>query len=62
MKTYLTPQELCAEYNLSIPWQNKERMTRREGLPFVKIGRKILYSRADIEAFLASQKVTPAGC
>lgn len=29
------------------------------GLPYIKFGAKILYDRADVEAYLASCKVTP---
>ena len=61
MKTYLTPKELEAEYNLTIPWQNKERFSRCEGLPFIKVGRKVIYDRNDIEAFLAARKVNIQG-
>lgn len=37
------------------------RKRRRFGLPpaFIRVGRRIVYARADLDSFLAAQRVTP---
>ena len=36
------------------------RCTKRVPLPYVKIGRKVLYQKSDLDAFIAKQTVQPA--
>ncbi len=36
------------------------RCKRRTKLPYIRLGRKILYRRSDIDSFLTSQLVDPA--
>ena len=37
------------------------RQRRRLGLPpaFIRVGRRVIYSRADVDSFLATHRVTP---
>lgn len=35
---------------------NRWRMKAGEGPPFVKLGRRVVYERADLDAFLAQQR------
>ncbi len=37
------------------------RKRRRLGLPpvFIRVGRRVIYSRPDVDSFLAAQRVTP---
>jgi hypothetical protein len=62
MKKLLTPQEIEAEYGLSLRLQ--EDLRRRRQLPYHKMhdsrGGRVLVQRADIEAFLEKTRV-PAG-
>lgn len=62
MKKLLTPQEVEAEYGLSVRIQ--EDLRRRRQLPYHKIhnsrGGRVFVQRADIEAFLEMTRV-PAG-
>ena len=34
-----------------------DRVTRRWSIPYIKIGRKVLYARADLDAFLDAHRV-----
>lgn len=55
-KDFLTPQKLESEFGISISKQYKLRMrknhNRPDTLPFVRIGKTILYKRTEIEAWL----------
>lgn len=57
MSDYLTPAQVRTEFH--IPERTQERR-RYEGTgpKFVKAGRRILYRRADIEAWLAANTFT----
>ncbi|MDA8259217.1 MAG: helix-turn-helix domain-containing protein [Betaproteobacteria bacterium] len=36
------------------------RCTRRYPIPYMKVGRKVYYDRADLDAWLASRRIQPA--
>lgn len=62
-ESWLTPEQLQDQYGISRTQQAKLRMRRNyEGsatkypIPFVKIGKHILYLKADIEKWLLSQR------
>ena len=62
-ESWLTPEQLQNQYGISRTQQAKLRMRRnyRDGatkypIPFVKIGKHILYLKADIEKWLLSQR------
>ncbi|HEB9431530.1 TPA: DNA-binding protein [Campylobacter coli] len=52
-KNFLTPKQLEDEFGISISKQNKMRMQKNQNnansLPFIKIGKTILYKRSEIE-------------
>lgn len=61
--SWLTPEQLQDQYGISRTQQAKLRMRRnyKDGatkypIPFVKIGKRILYLKADIEKWLLSQR------
>lgn len=61
--SWLTPYQLQDQYGISRTQQAKLRMRRnyKDGatkypIPFVKIGKHILYLKADIEKWLLSQR------
>lgn len=61
--SWLTPEQLQDQYGISRTQQAKLRMRRnyKDGatkypIPFVKIGKRILYPKADIEKWLLSQR------
>lgn len=61
-KEFISPKELEATYGLRRPHTAKMRMEIMRGktegaLPFIAIGRKILYRRLDVEKFLADRLV-----
>ncbi|MFT4131882.1 helix-turn-helix transcriptional regulator [Labrys sp. (in: a-proteobacteria)] len=45
---------LAAEKHLSVSYLNKLRLTG-DGPPFLKIGKKVLYRRSDVERWFASR-------
>ena len=44
---------------LSPDWYNKDRLTRLVGVPFVKIGKRVLYNIEEVDAFLNARMVRP---
>lgn len=54
---YLTPDQVEAEYRLSRRWLIRQR-AGRHGPAYVKAGRRVLYRRSDVEAYLASVTVS----
>lgn len=60
-KDFLNPKALEQEYGISLTLQAKLRMRRYDkdpkSLPFIKLGKTILYKRADIEAWLDKNSV-----
>lgn len=55
--TYLTPDQVEAEYRLSRRWLIRQRASRH-GPAYIKAGRRVLYRRSDLEAYLASATVS----
>lgn len=55
-KDYLNPKQLESEFGFTIGMQNQMRMRKNQGqahsLPFIKVGKLILYKRSEIEAWL----------
>lgn len=58
-KDYLNPTQLQEEFGFTIQMQNIMRMRKNQGqfhsLPFIKIGKVILYKRSEIESWLDRQ-------
>ena len=50
----LTPAEVARPLNLSVSWLAKARM-RGDGPPYVKIGRAVRYSGADVQEWVKAQ-------
>lgn len=55
---YLTPQEAATLMRCSKIKLAKDR-AKKQGLPWVKFGAKVLYSRADLNRFLDENRVRP---
>jgi hypothetical protein len=55
---YMTIQQLAAELDMAVISLATWRM-RQKGPPYVKVGRKILYSRTTVKDWIASQVHTP---
>lgn len=57
---WLTPKQLEAEFGITIGVQNKMRLRKNyekensTNIPFTKVGKRILYLRSDINAWLLS--------
>jgi predicted DNA-binding transcriptional regulator AlpA len=51
---YLPESALCEEYPFSPRTVQRWRATG-EGPPYIRVGRRILYRRSDVEAWLSSQ-------
>lgn len=55
-KDFLTPKELEREFGISTNKQYKMRMRKHynqeNSIPFIKLGKTILYRRSDIESWL----------
>ena len=55
-KKFLSEKELQREFGINARTLQRER-TCNIGIPYHKIGRRVLYRRSDIEEFLATCKV-----
>lgn len=55
-KQVLTEKEVQGEFGFSIPYLRRARREKR-GPRFLKIGKLVRYTRADLEAFLAAHAV-----
>jgi excisionase family DNA binding protein len=53
----LTPEQAAGILGVTAGTLNVWRATRRYPLPFVKIGRKVMYRTDDLERFVASRTV-----
>lgn len=53
-RDWLTVHEVAAEYPFSPRWLYNQRYLR-QGPPAAKVGKRLLYSRRAIEAWLAAQ-------
>lgn len=52
---YLKAPEAAAYLRVSVDLLNKDRMTKLHGIPFLRIGRRILYDRVSLDAWLAER-------
>jgi hypothetical protein len=55
---YMTIEELAAELDMAVITLATWRM-QQKGPPYIKVGRKILYSRTTVKDWIASQVHTP---
>lgn len=62
-EAWMTPKELEAEYGITEGAQYKLRMNKNyedgvcnNPVPFVRVGKRVLYYKADIENWLLSQR------
>ena len=55
----LTPEQAASILGVTAGTLNVWRATRRYPLPYVKIGRKVMYRAQDIEDFAQSRTVSP---
>ena len=55
----LTPEQAASILGVTAGTLNVWRATRRYPLPYVKIGRKVMYRAQDIENFAQSRTVSP---
>lgn len=57
---YLRPEEVSELIRQPVKSMAVARCTRRDHPPYLKVGRKILYRRADVLAWLDAHIVNPA--
>jgi hypothetical protein len=57
---YLTPEEVSELTRQPVKSMAVARCLRRDHPPYLKVGRKILYRRADVLAWLDAHVVSPA--
>jgi hypothetical protein len=55
---YMTPEELAAELDMAVITLATWRMWQ-EGPPYIKVGRKVFYSRTTVKEWIASQVHKP---
>lgn len=55
----LTPEQTAANLGVSEKTLNVWRCTGRVNLPYVKVGARVRYRRADVEAFITRRTVRP---
>lgn len=52
---YLKVQEAAAYLRVSADFLNKDRLTKLHGIPFARIGRRVLYDRLALDVWLSSR-------
>jgi hypothetical protein len=57
---YLTPSEVAELMRRPVESLAVDRCMRREHPPYLKVGRKVLYRRADVLAWLDAHAVNPS--
>ncbi len=55
-KKWLNVQKAAAYLDCSVSFLNQDRMTGLVKIPFSRLGRKILYSTDDLDAFLTRNR------
>lgn len=55
----LTPEQTAASLGVTEKTLNVWRCTGRVNLPYVKVGARVRYRRADVDAYIARRTVTP---
>ncbi|GAB6887438.1 hypothetical protein JCM13304A_09360 [Desulfothermus okinawensis JCM 13304] len=53
---YLTEKQVSQLFGLSVSWLQNQRWMKR-GIPYLKVGRKVLYKKSDVEAWLEKHRV-----
>lgn len=63
MTTLLTEASAARYLNLSVGLLKASRLTRPrcDGPPYIRVGRAVRYSLADLNAWLDARRVTPDG-
>jgi hypothetical protein len=54
--TLMTDREVAARFGFSLPWLRQKRVVGG-GIPFAKIGRRVLYRLQDVERYVAERVV-----
>lgn len=60
MSELLTTVEAAAYLRLKPATLETWRSTKRDGPPYIKRGRSVAYRRADLEAYITSNTITPS--
>lgn len=63
LQNAFTEKEAAAYIGMSVPFLRQSRMETYDGTPgpaFIKAGRAVRYTRADLDAWLAMNRVTRA--
>lgn len=55
----LSPEKAAESIGLSPPSLDKDRREGHLGIPFVKAGRRVIYSLADLQDWLIENRVEP---
>lgn len=55
MENYITPEALAKQLDTTVGTLATWRMNGRYDLPFVKIGRKVLYRESEVESWIKSR-------
>ena len=58
MANLLTPAQVAEKLRITDKTLAVWRCTGRYDLPFIKIGRKVVYDQHDVDAFIESRKVS----
>lgn len=56
-RNWVNVRGIAAHTGLSVDFFNKDRCTKLIGVPFVKLGRAVLYDVGAVDEFLASRMV-----
>ena len=56
LKRWLTRKETADTYNIPVPSLDRDRVVKVIGFPYVKIGRKVLYDRQEMDAFFEARR------
>ena len=54
-KRYLSTSEAASYIGMSKPFLDKDRCTRQQAIPFIKISRRIVYDREALDRWLAAR-------
>lgn len=57
MAKFLTTQQTAELFGLSKSFLEKDRVTKLHGIPFAKVGRRVLYDPAAVESWLKAHTV-----
>ena len=54
-KRYLPTPQAAVYLGIAKSTLNKDRVTRTLGLPFIRVGRRILYDRLELDSWMSSR-------